>query len=230
VGLRIKICGITSTRDAVAAVEAGADAIGLNFVGGPRQIDVPRARSILQVVPPMVTPVALARLEDGIIPDALVELLAEYWVSHVQVYGHATAEVLTAFARDGLRPIPVVSVADARFAEHTPEWLEADESVRPLAVLLDTHDRDKSGGTGRTFHWEWVSAARSGGQLDGWPRLILAGGLNPDNVSKAVRQVRPYAVDVSSGVEAEGVPGQKDAGRMRAFVQAAREAGRGIAE
>jgi len=106
----VKICGITTVADAAAAVDAGADAIGLNFIGGPRQIEYDRAADILASLPPAITPVALARLERSRISDPLVEFLAQFWVSHVQVYGEVTSGSLALLAQDGFRPIPVLGV------------------------------------------------------------------------------------------------------------------------
>ena len=129
--MRVKICGITTVADAQAAAQAGADAIGLNFVAGPRRIDIQRAESILRALPPMITPVALAKLEDECLPDPLVELLAEFWVSHLQVYGDVTSRSLTRLADEGFRPIPVLAVRDETFAASAPEWL-VEEVVEHL--------------------------------------------------------------------------------------------------
>lgn len=222
--LRIKICGITTIEDAVAAAAAGADAIGLNFVGGPRELDLARAREILPHVPALVTPVALVRLEQGRLSDALVELLGEFWVSYLQVYGALTRAALADLRREGFRPMPVVAVKEASFASGAAEWLSEVPDERAAAVVLDAFDPGRAGGTGRVFPWDWVIAARRTGGLAGWPPIILAGGLRPENVAEAVRTVAPYAVDVSSGVELDGMPGRKDRAKMEAFVRAARAA------
>lgn len=222
--MRIKICGITRVADMEAAVEAGADAIGLNFVGGPREIAPGPAEAILTALPPFVTPVALVRLEGGLIPDPILELLAGFWVSHLQLYGPLAPELLRVQNQDGFRPMPAVAVRDERFADQVAPWLAGGIESRPAGVVLDAYHADKEGGTGKTFRWDLVPAARSAGQLDGWPPIVLAGGLRPDNVAEAVRTVRPFAVDVSSGVEVEGAPGTKDPKLMRAFVRNARAA------
>jgi phosphoribosylanthranilate isomerase len=217
-GVHVKICGITTPDDARAAAEAGAHAIGLNFVGGPRQITPDQASEILELLPPMVTPVALVRLEGGRLSDPLVELLAQHWVSHLQLYGELTAGSLAVLIRDGFRPMPVVPVRDNAFAQTAVTWMSGPSAIRPVAIVLDAYDPDAEGGTGRTFRWDWVNEARAAGQLDRWPSIFLAGGLKPGNVGEAIRAVRPYGVDVSSGVELEGKPGRKDSEKLRRFV------------
>jgi len=222
--VRVKICGITTVEDAVAAAEAGADAIGLNFVGGPRRIAPEVAQEILEALPPMVAPVVLARLQAGVLPDDVLGLLGQYWVSHVQIYGDFTADSLALLRRDGFRPMPVVRVRDPNFAGQAYEMLGGRPLDVAAAVVLDTYDSGKAGGTGASFNWEWVSAARQAGLLHGWPVIILAGGLRLENVAEAVRVARPYGVDVASGVEVDGQLGRKDPEKMMAFVRAARSA------
>jgi phosphoribosylanthranilate isomerase len=214
--LRIKICGITTPEDARSAAEVGADAVGLNFVGGPRRIDLKRAREIV--------PVALCELTGAWIAPDVLELLAAFRVSHVQLYGQPDAAAIVALAEQGFRPIPVLKVADGEFATRGDEWLQRSAPHRPAAILLDAYDPAREGGTGRAFRWEWVAEARDAGKLAGWPPIVLAGGLRPENVADAVRVVRPYGVDVSSGVELDGQPGRKDLEKMRAFVSHANDA------
>lgn len=219
--MRVKICGITNVGGAFAAAQAGADAIGLNFVGGPRQIDAQTASEILQGMPPFVTPVALVRLEQGGVPDDLLELLGQYWVSCIQVYGEVTSASLAVLARDGFQVMPVVSIRDENFADPVNAMLSQAAGPAPAAIVLDAYDPERLGGTGKPFQWEWVQQAQSAGRMAGWPPVILAGGLTPDNVADAVRTVRPYGVDVSSGVEVPGRPGIKDEEKMRQFVRRA---------
>jgi phosphoribosylanthranilate isomerase len=95
---------------------------------------------------------------------------------------------------------------------------------KPSAYVLDTASPEKLGGTGQTFNWNWIAEARAAGELEGLPPIILAGGLTPENVAEAIRIARPYAVDVSSGVEVPGKPGIKDPVKMRDFIQAAQSA------
>lgn len=220
--MRVKICGITSVEDALQAVQAGADAIGLNFYAGPRQIDLPTGAAILDSLPPFVTPVALIGVAGDQIDDDLLTLLIRSRVTLLQVHGDVTIGMMTRLCDVGFAIIQPLAVRDSTFAAVTPFWGEG--SWRPTAVILDTYDPNRAGGTGKAFCWDWVEEARRAGQLDGWPPIILAGGLNPDNVADAIRIARPWAVDVSSGVEPEETPGRKDPGKLRAFIRAARNA------
>ncbi len=222
--MRVKICGITCPEDLRAAAEAGADAVGFNFVGGPRCLDPVRAADLLAALPPLVTPVALVRLEEGRVPDALLELLGEFWVSHVQLYGDLTPAALAALARDGLKPIPAIAVREARILRDAGSLVGPESGFTPAAVVLDAWAPGREGGTGRTLAWPMIAAEQAAGHMRGWPPIILAGGLTPENVAEAVRQVRPWAVDVSSGVERADAPGRKDPARMDAFVRQARRA------
>ena len=214
--VHVKICGITRLGDALAAVEAGADYLGFNFVAGPRRLERSAAETILRDLPAGVTPVALVKLAGGLESEWAAWLRA-MGITRLQVYGDTSAEALAAVAAAGFEPWAACSVRD--------EQLSGIQVTGAAALVLDTHDPQRWGGTGRTFCWDWVVAARAAGRLAGWPPIILAGGLRPDNVAEAVRTVRPFAVDVSSGVEVEGQPGIKDVEKMRAFVRNARSAG-----
>jgi phosphoribosylanthranilate isomerase len=207
---------------ALAATQAGADAIGLNFVGGPRQIEPEKACEILQALPPFVTPVALVRLEQGRVPDDLLEFLGQYWVSCIQIYGEVTSGSLAVLAQDGFKVMPVVCVRDEDFADPVNVLLSRVAGRAPAAIVLDAYDPERLGGTGKAFQWEWVQRAETAGKMAGWPPVILAGGLTPENVADAVRAVRPYGVDVSSGVEVPDRPGIKDEEKMRLFIRRAK--------
>lgn len=220
--MKVKICGITTPDDARMVADAGADAIGLNTVGGPRRIDLACIEAILESLPPFVTPVLLAQLTEGLLNEQVAELLAARWVQHVQVYGDVTADAVERLSWEGYRVIVPVAVSAADFATARPAVLAAAPGRGPAAVLLDTHDPTRLGGTGRRFDWRWVAEASRRGELAEWPPIMLAGGLTPDNVAQAVAEARPYAVDVSSGVESE--PGRKDAAKVRRFIEAARAA------
>lgn len=220
--MRIKICGITTPDDAVAAAAAGADAIGLNFVGGPRQIDTAQAALILRELPVFCTPVALVDVTHGDIPDDLLELLGRHWVSHVQLYGRVAPDTLVRLRADGFQPILVQHVVPGRFPNDIAALLVEVLDAPPAAVLLDAYREGQMGGTGQTLDWQVVADARAAGAFRVWPPIILAGGLNPENVAEAVRTVRPWGVDVSSGVESS--VGRKDVAKMAAFVANARSA------
>jgi phosphoribosylanthranilate isomerase len=197
---RVKICGITRVEDALAAARAGADAIGLVFYSGsPRCVAVSRAREICRALPPFVSVVGLfvdaAREDvDAVMADVPLDLL--------QFHGGETAGQCTGFGRPYIKAIGMKPGADpvAAMAAH-PE---------AGGFLLDAWQPDIHGGAGVAFDWQRVPA-------DCARPLILAGGLTPDNVAAAIRQVKPFAVDVSSGVEAS--KGIKSEDRIQAFMR-----------
>ena len=214
---RIKICGITRTADARAAIDAGADAIGLVFWRGtPRVVDVAKAREIVDVVPPYVSIVGLFVDPPAADVRAVLDTVR---IDLLQFHGSEPASFCGAFGRRYVKAIAVKRDVDL---------LESVSSYGDAAGLLFDGFRagDLPGGTGSAFDWgRLTSEVRT--RL---PRpLILSGGLTADNVGRAIRDVRPWAVDVSSGVEerdASGAPrrGFKDAARIRAFVQGVRSA------
>lgn len=203
---RIKICGITNLEDALAAVAYGADALGFIAVAGsPRYVDPQHVAShILPCLPPFVTPVlVLKSCEEESFPSDLQSFGA------VQFYSGDCSSTVTGTTRC-LRAFRIRDESSLR------EIATTLEGPRPDAILLDTYHKDKLGGSGETFNWELAVEAK---QRFGLP-IILAGGLTPENVGEAIQTVRPYAVDVSSGVEA--APGRKDHAKIKAFVEAVR--------
>ena len=243
---RIKICGLTRPDDALLAVELGADLLGLNFVAGPRKLDLPRAAAILQVLPPQTEVVALVRAFRTAAPPApelagsqsvdplLWDLLADSQEKNppgrpwrtFQVYGSTDPGFPRArFAAPPARIFrwwPVLAVPNRQAILNLPQTLAALAPAQPDALVLDAAAPGQLGGTGQRFDWHWLAEARAAGMLDLLPPIVLAGGLSPDNVAQAVRLVRPWAVDVSSGVENRGTPGIKDPKKMRDFIQAVR--------
>lgn len=211
--LRIKICGITSELDGRRAAALGADAIGLNFYArSPRVVTPERARGILAVLPPTVDPVALFVNQPLAEVGPIVETLER--VRTVQWHGdrHETDDpgpyrMVMAF--------PVRGAADLTAIERYLDRCR-DAGWLPAGLLVDAHVAGEYGGTGRTAPWELLADFRPG------VPVLLAGGLTPNNVAEAIRLVRPYAVDVASGVES--APGVKDEDMMRRFIAAAREA------
>ncbi len=200
---RIKICGITSVEDAQAAVDAGADAIGLVFYAkSPRYATPEQAAAIARAVGPFVTTV-------GLFVDAgrseVEAVLAQVPLQLLQFHGSESPAFCASFQRPFIKALRMADGVDVSTVER--EFAEAGAS----GLLLDSYNPDTHGGTGETFAWERIPAER---RLP----LILAGGLSPDNVGAAVKTVRPYAVDVSSGVEI--APGRKDSAKIAAFVQA----------
>lgn len=196
---RIKICGITRTEDAQAAATAGAHAIGLMFYRkSSRYLALEQAAAIRRSLPPFVSAVA-------VFLDAPVEevraVVAQVRPDLLQFHGREPESFCTDFGLPYIKTVPMAGGDPAAFAANYP---------RAVGFLLDSHAPGQAGGSGLGF--DWLRAPKN---LKA--PLILAGGLNPGNVADAVRQVRPYAVDVSSGVES--APGIKDAGLMTGFVK-----------
>lgn len=199
---RVKICGITRWEDARRAAELGADALGFIFhAASPRYIEPARAAEIAGRLPPFISTV-------GVFVDAPADEIRSTIdvcrLSAVQLHGRETPDFCRGFS---VRVIKAFRVRGARLPAHV-----ADYAVD--ALLLDTYRAGVPGGTGETFDWEVACEAKRLGPV------ILAGGLRPENVAAAVKQVRPYAVDVSSGVEV--APGRKDHDRMADFVNRVR--------
>jgi phosphoribosylanthranilate isomerase len=217
--VQVKICGITRPEDAAAAVRAGADAIGLNFVAGPRKIDPDRARLVLKAIPEHVEVWVLADVGNGDLPGPVKEIIPGGRITHVQMYGPIVPETLARMAYYGLSTVAVRHVTDIRFVEEAAAWLVQCRDVSPDLLLLDAAG-PLPGGTGRPLNWKMIAEQKRAGRLEGWPPIVLAGGLTPENVAEAVRLVAPFAVDVSSGVEQ--LPGCKDSAKVEAFIKAVR--------
>ena len=201
----VKICGITSEADALAAAEAGADAIGLMFYeGSPRHVTLEQAKAISAALPQHVMRVGVfVNAEEAFVHQALTECM----LNILQFHGDETPEECSRY--------PVMTLKAFRVqGEETLAELEAYPSA---GYLLDAYVKDALGGTGATFNWDLAVRAQEFGKP-----IFLAGGLTPENVVEAVRKVQPFGVDVSSGVESE--PGRKDAEQMRTFVAAAKGA------
>lgn len=205
--VRVKICGITRIEDALAAVDAGADALGFVFVPGtPRFVTAQQACSIIEALPPFVSTV-------GLFVDAAPEFLDTHLrisrVQMAQLHGEESPQT-AASVRERVRVIKA-------FRVRGPETIALLDSFRDSAdaFLLDAFVPGAHGGTGARFDWELAIRARSASRP-----LVLAGGLKPENVAEAVARVRPAAVDVSSGVESS--PGRKDPAKLRDFLHAAK--------
>ena len=201
--VRVKICGITRTEDALAAAAAGADAIGLVFYSkSPRAVSVERARAIIAALPPFVTTV-------GLFVDAerteLQRILDQVPLDLLQFHGDESAEECEGFNRPYIKALRVKAGDDIA--------AQVNRFPGASGILLDTYVEGVPGGTGEAFDWSLVPQALA-------KPVILAGGLHAGNVAAAVNRVRPYAVDVSGGVEAS--KGIKDAAKIAAFIRAAR--------
>ncbi len=216
--VRVKICGIRSVDDAAMVMKAGADAIGLNFVGGPRQITIEQADHILAVVKPPCTAVALVELQRQCCFSSTLESLAQLGITHLQAYGPLLGECIADLSCKGFKVIAPFQVTGCDFAERVSEELNSWPQM-PDIVLLDAHHPTLKGGTGKTADWDSIVDAIQAGGTAGWPPIMLAGGLNPANVNQAVNVVAPWAVDVSSGVEY--APGRKAPELVAEFIHQA---------
>ena len=203
---RIKICGITRLTDARLAVELGASALGFNFFRpSPRYIAPETAREIIEQLPPFVTAVGV--FADEIDAEQVVRVAQQAGVAVIQLHGPrlpGPSPVLEAY--------PLIRAVAVK-----PDFQPADLArLKASTFLLDTFDVALPGGTGKPFDWKLAREAQRYGTI------ILAGGLTPENVGAAIQAVRPFAVDVATGVES--APGRKDPAKLRAFFAAVEEA------
>ncbi len=201
--MKVKICGITNLDDALAAVDAGADALGFNFAeeakAKRRYISPGDAHRIMEKLPPFVVTVAV------FVNPTQAQLL-ENVMDRFQFHGEEPPEFTASF---GERAIKALRMGP----DFTPAWAN---QYNVGAILLDAYDPSARGGTGKTADWQRAREATS--KID--MPVLLAGGLTPENVAEAVRMVRPYGVDVSGGVEKE--PGKKDHEKLRRFIHEAK--------
>ena len=201
--LKVKICGITNLDDATAAVEAGADAIGFMFYEpSPRNVQIEGVAKIVQKLPLWVLKVGVFVNPD---PELVMNALGNCGLNLLQFHGEESPEFCASF---GVMNMKAFRIKDAASLSQIPPY-------RNDVYLLDSHVAGKQGGTGEKFNWNLAVEAKKFGKP-----IFLAGGLTPENVSQAVHEVRPYGVDVSSGVEAS--PGKKDHQKIWKFVEAAR--------
>jgi len=201
---RIKICGLTNIKDAMNAVEAGADALGfVVYAQSPRAITPQTVKSIIARLPPFVTTIGVFANPTE---TELREAFDDWGLGVAQLQGDEPPELCNRFPG---RVIKAIRVKDKKTIEMMCYY-----TVR--AFVLDTFRLDQLGGTGETFDWSWAKQAKRFGPV------ILAGGLTPENVARAIRTVRPIGVDVSSGVEK--TVGKKDPKKVKKFIDAARKA------
>jgi phosphoribosylanthranilate isomerase len=201
--VKVKICGITNAADALAAVEAGADALGFMFYEpSPRHVAIRQAAEIIRELPPFI-------MKAGVFVDApedtVMRAIGDCGLTLLQFHGQEPPQYCTLF---GLMSMKAFRMRDA-------ESVRALQNYPTDAWLLDAFVADKLGGTGEKFNWDLAIEAKKLGRP-----IFLAGGLTPGNVAEAVRTVQPFAVDVSSGVEAS--PGKKDHAKVRDFIAAAK--------
>jgi len=204
--IKIKICGITNLEDALFATECGADSLGFNFYKkSPRYIEPQKAADIISQLPPLIMPVGIFVNEHE---DRIREIQQLACIPAVQFHGDESPEFCQRF---GSHVIKAFQVRDK-------ESLKAMAQYRVGAFLLDSYREGMRGGTGVSFDWHLAVVAKTFG------KIILAGGLTPENVLEAVKLVQPYAVDVAGGVEKE--PGIKDYGKVKQFITEVRKATR----
>jgi len=189
--IKVKICGITNLEDASLAVNLGADALGFIFAPSPRQISPEAVRPIIRSLPPFVKSVGVFVNQD---PEIIRDTMQFCGLDMVQMHGDEPPELCSRFMPDVIKALRIKDKSDL-------------ESVLPYkaavrALLLDTYSENSAGGTGRTFDWDLAIGIKG----TGIP-IILAGGLGPSNIQEAFFRVRPYAVDVNSGIEER--PGKK---------------------
>ena len=201
--MRVKICGITQLEDAVAAVDYGADAIGfVLYSQSPRFVEPHRVQEIISQLPPYITTVGLFVNPEVSEVQRVVDFCG---IDLIQFQGNETPELCRCFSQ---RAIKAIHMKDQ-------ESLSILHQFHVRAYLLDTYHEGEYGGTGICFDWDLALKAKTFG------RIILAGGLNPENVQEAVEKVKPYGVDVSSGVE-RGIKGKKDHEKIKKFIEAAK--------
>lgn len=203
---KIKICGITNATDALAAVEAGADALGFVFHRqSPRWVDAKVVKAIVSDLPPFVLPVGVFVDEDA---NVVRDLMDECGLALAQLHGDEPASYCERLGR------PVVKAIRLKDRGSLLALAEFRGRAQVRGFVVDAFSEDAYGGTGQTADWNLAAEAANAA------RILLAGGLTPANVVEAIERVRPYGVDVSSGVEAS--PGKKDPEKVRAFICAVR--------
>jgi len=194
---RIKICGITNLDDAKKVVELGAHAIGFVFADSPRKIEPLFAREISQAIPPFISKIGVFVNEEI---KTIKEIYDNCFLDAVQLHGNEDSQYISALS------IPCIKA----FKVSGNEVIKQIEEFSLPYFLLDSFDKKLSGGTGQSFDWQIAKDAAKYG------KIILSGGLNPENIKEALETVNPYAVDISSGVEKS--PGKKDVKKMESVI------------
>jgi phosphoribosylanthranilate isomerase len=214
---RVKICGITRPQDALAAARAGADAIGIILHPGSRRfVDLETARSIIRVLPPYVTPVGL--FVDAA-ADQIIDVTRQLGLRHVQLNGSEPVSIAAALHE--LIVLKAIRVDRATLTHDLKMWTNSSPNVR--GIVLETAHTNVAGGSGVENDWTAARGALDAGLFQQMP-VIAAGGLRPENVAAVIRAIRPWAVDVSSGVEE--IKNQKSPALIEAFISAVASADR----
>ena len=203
--VEVKICGITNYQDASMAVELGAGALGFIFAFSPRQITPQKARGIIRTIPPFVKTVGVF-VDEG--PAEIKEVIHYCGLDLVQLHGDESPDLCCELMPYTIKALRIKDEASLRKSQ--------TYRGKVRALLLDSYSKDKAGGTGKTFDWQLALKIKKLGIP-----IILAGGLGPSNIDDAVRTVRPYAVDVNSGVEKR--PGKKSRTLMKDLMEKVRK-------
>lgn len=203
--VRVKICGITQSEDALKAAELGADALGFIFAESPRKVSPDKAKAIIDLLPPWVSCVGVFVNEDIRVVRRIQEHCS---LDYLQFHGREDPAYCRQFPRRGIKAFRIQGEKD----------LTLLAQYSSPAYLLDAFVKGQMGGTGETFDWRLARLARQYG------RIILSGGLTPDNVGQAIQFVRPYAVDAGSGLEM--YPGKKDYIKLSSFFDSVSSASR----
>jgi phosphoribosylanthranilate isomerase len=212
--VRVKIEGLRDVEMAVAVAQMGADAVGLVFAPSPRQVEPQRAAQIVAALGPWVSTVGVFVNANA---DEINDIVRLTGIGYVQLHGDEPPELVHQIEA---RCIKAFRVRNEGWAGEVVSWLDGLGPRRNFsAVLLDAYDPLVRGGSGKQFNWSWIERSRQRGEMDAMGPIILAGGLNGDNVAAAIETVKPWAVDVASGVESS--PGVKDLDRVMAFLEAA---------
>ncbi|MCE5197627.1 MAG: phosphoribosylanthranilate isomerase [Armatimonadota bacterium] len=201
----VKVCGITSVEDALACADMGADMLGFVFAESPRRANASIVKGIVEALEGRVGTVGVFTEES----DEVFKILDECRLDYAQLHGGQSEEFVSKIGAE--RVIRVARIKDEGSVDALGEFNSA------AFYLLDTYKKGQAGGTGETFDWDLAVRAKRLGKL-----IILSGGLKPENVGDAIRAVRPYAIDVSSGVEA--CPGKKDLSKVKELIKNVREA------
>jgi phosphoribosylanthranilate isomerase len=202
---RVKICGITNLEDALLAVGLGADALGFIFAESPRQITPIMAKAIIRNLPPLVQTVGVFVNEE---PARIKEIKSLCGLDLIQLHGDELPEICQDLMPHSIKAFRVQDETDINNINRYQGTIRA--------ILLDSFQQGKAGGTGRTFDWSLAVKAKE----TGFP-VILAGGLGPENIQEAITTVQPYAVDVNSGIEEQ--PGKKDPVLMKQLMEKLRK-------
>lgn len=209
---RIKFCGLTRPEDAVSAVKLGADEIGLVFAGGPRNISAAVANSIIDAVRTLKQPVTMTGLFMDQSTEQVNAILQDVELDQLQFHGQETADYCMQF---GVRWTKAIAAGGAKeITEQINAW-QTGSRMEPVALVLDAHRKGERGGQGKVFDWHRIPAQPA-------LPIYLAGGLNTGNIADAVLTVKPYAVDVSTGIEDS--PGIKNHATMQRFISEVKRA------